>query len=279
MQQNKNTSLRGVLEQMPTSQLDDMLNQELGKEPPDGNAIRMILDVLWEREKDHPAEITPQIRKAWEKYQRKSAQIDSSNSGSTGFRKWILRAASVAAVVCLLIIAFPQEAEADTLFGRLFRLTDSIVEFFGPGYANDNLLVYAFKTDNPGLQQVYDAVVEIGITQPVVPMWLPEGYELLECEKKSTSQKKNVSASFKKADMAIRLAYDVFDIDVSHEYHIDETNIKIYEKNEIEHTIMRNNDRWVVIWFADNVECSLTLDCQEDTLYQILDSIYVTEVE
>lgn len=278
MQQNNMTSLRDLFEQMPTSQLDEMLNQELGKESPDGNAIRMILDVLWEREKDHPSEIMPQMRIAWEKYQKATAKIDSRHSAHAKIHSWILRGASIAAV-CLLMLAVPQEVEADTLFNKLFRMTDSIVEFFAPGYANDNPLVYEFKTDNPGLQQVYDAVEELGITQPVVPMWLPEGYDLVECEPKLTSQKKGVTAVFRSQEKGIRFAVDLVETDVSHEYHKDETDIKIYEKNEIEHTIMRNNDRWVVIWFADNVECSLTLDCQEDTLYQILNSIYVTEVE
>ena len=72
---------------------------------------------------------------------------------------------------------------------------------------------------------------------------------------------------------------DIYEEDVSHEYHRDETAFDWYQVGEINHTILRNNNRWVVIWFKDKIECFLTLDCPEDTLYEILNSIYVTEGE
>jgi len=32
------------------------------------------------------------------------------------------------------------------------------------------------------------------------------------------------------------------------------------------------------VWVRDNLECSLTVDCQEDTLFEMLRSIYKMEV-
>ena len=160
---------------------------------------------------------------------------------------------------------------------KLARLTDSIVEFFSPGMANDNIKEYVFETDNPGLQQVYDAVVGLGVTEPVVPMWLPEGYELVECKVVETSHKQGIAASFQNEQRYIAYRIDIHGVDVSHEYHWGGDIIAEYECAGIRHTIMRNNDRWVVTWFTDNIECSFTLDCQEDTLYNILKSIYVME--
>ena len=63
------TSLRGMIEQMSTEQLDEMLLHELEKEPIDESAVRLIMDVLEEREQDTPVEINEQIAAAWEKYQ------------------------------------------------------------------------------------------------------------------------------------------------------------------------------------------------------------------
>ena len=279
MQDNSITSLRELLEKMPTAQLDQMLQEELDKEKPDGNAVRMILRVLREREKDMPVEITPEIQEAWEKYRRNTAVIDS-REGKRRIPGWLIRIGSVAAILAVMIFAMPQEADAESLFEKLARWTDSVVDFFSPDKANDNLLEYEFTSDNPGLQQVYEAVKELGVTVPVVPTWLPGGYELVECETVNTSQKKGVAANFidtKDPDNAVLFKVDVYGEDVSHVYQRDESNVDTYEAFGVEHTILRNNNRWVVIWFRDKTECFLTLDCQENTLYEILNSIYVTE--
>lgn len=276
MQDNSITSLRELLETMPTAQLDQMLQEELDKEKPDGNAVRMILRVLREREKDMPVEITPEIQEAWEKYRRNTAAIDS-REGKRRIPGWLIRIGSVAAILTVMIFAVPQEADAESLFEKLARWTDSVVDFFSPDKANDNLLEYEFTSDNPGLQQVYEAVKELGVTVPVVPTWLPEGYELVECKVINTTQKKGVTAYFGNPEMDMVLKIDIYDEDVSHVYQRDKSDIDTYEAFGVEHTILRNNNRWVVIWFRDKTECSLTLDCQENALYEILNSIYVTE--
>lgn len=276
MQNNSITSLRERLEALPTEQLDRMLQEELEKEKPEGQLIRIVLKVLWEREKDMPVEITPGIEAAWEKYRQKTA----SDGRKGRFPGWLIRIGSVAAVVAVLLFAIPREAEAESLFEKLARWTDSVVDFFSPDKANDNLLEYTFVSDNPGLQQVYEAVKELGVNVPVVPTWLPEGYELVECKEINTTQKKGVSANFIDAgdsSNGVIIKVDVYGEDVSHKYHRDETAFDTYEVFDVAHTILRNNDRWVVIWFRDNIECFLTLDCQEITLYEILESIYVTE--
>lgn len=277
MQENNITSMREVFEKMTTQQLDELLNSELESETPDGNTVRLILSILWEREKDMPVEVTPGAERAWAKYKKNIANLETAEKRKVRFRRWSLRAASVAAVLCLLIFAVPQKAGAESFFEKLARLTDSIVEFFSPGMANDNVVEYVFATDNPGLQQVYDAVVALGVTYPVVPTWLPEGYELVECKTAETRKKTCVLANFENDSEFIILQYDIYSLDISHEYHWDGTDVQLYEHHGQKYSIMRNDNRWVIIWFKDKMECFLTLDCQEGSLYKILDSIYVTE--
>ena len=56
MKQNNVTSLRDMLEQLSTQQLDEMLSMELSKTQVDADAIRIILDVLYQREKGNKPE-------------------------------------------------------------------------------------------------------------------------------------------------------------------------------------------------------------------------------
>ena len=154
MKNYNTTGLRGMIEQMSTEQLDEMLLQELGKEPVDESAVRLIMEVLEKRDQNVPVEINPQVAAAWEKYQ---AHAPVQSCPKFSFRSWPVRIAAAVAVVIALALAVPQSTEAEGFWERLSRWTESIFEFFTPG---DEMAEqeYVFETDNPGLQQVYDAV-------------------------------------------------------------------------------------------------------------------------
>ena len=278
MELNNMTSLRGMLEQMPTEKLDEMLHEELRNEPADDNAIRMIMSVLRERDKDKPVEITLKIEKAWEKYQHDIAKLDRQESRSQQVRSWLLKAAVTAAVLALVLVPIvPQEAGAESLWGALVRLTTDIVEFFGPDDNKGRLAEYEFRTDNPGLQQLHDAVVELGVTDPYVPMWLPVVCETIDIKTVSTPARSGITASFPYEDGEIVYKMAIYATEVSHKYQKDEIAVEKHEIYDTTFNIMRNNEMWVVIWAKDNIECSIFVDCQEEVLYRILESIYVME--
>ena len=279
MKQNNVTSMRDMLEQISTQQLDEMLSMELSKTLVDAAAIRIILDVLYQREKGNKPEITPETRAAFETYRCEIRDISESTLKKNRFRAWSARAASLAAACLLVVMLIPQRAEADSLWDRLARGTNEIVEFFSPNDNKHRFESYQFKTDNPGLQQVYDAVVEMGITEPVVPMWLPDGSELIELKVKDYPKKKRIYSCFHLEGKDITFYVDLFESEITHEFHRDSSDIKKYIVYETAFNIMRNNDIWVVIWTIDNIECSIALDCREDTLYEILKSINVMEDE
>lgn len=282
MGQNKIPSVRQVLEQLSTEQLDQMLDEELHSGVPDADAVRMIMRILRERDdaerKDTPVVLTPQQIEAWEKYQRDTAHIWKEENRIIQFRRWALKAASIVAVLVLLFLPIlPQEAGAESLWNRLARLTDDLVDFFGPNDNMDRIEAYEFKTENPGLQQLYDAVVELGVAKPVVPMWLPTIEEANEIKIVNTPTNKGVLASFPYNNSEIFYKLDIFHSDVSHKFTRDETEIKKFAVNETTFYIMRNLDYWVVIWNVDEIECSIQIDCQEDILHKILKSIYSME--
>lgn len=273
MKNYNTTGLRGVLEQMSTEQLDEMLQHELEKESVDESAIRLIMEVLEKRDQDMPVEINPQVAVAWEKYQTR-ASVQSRAKFS--FRSWPLRIAATVAVVIALALTVPQSAEAEGFWERLSRWTDSIFEFFAPG---DEVAAqeYVFKTDNPGLQQVYDTVTDLGVTDPVVPMWLPEGYELVECKVVEAPTKMFVYARFKDGIGTISLDFAIRNAESPRQYSKDEENAKTREIADIDHKILHNEEWWTAAWTRDRLECAIAIDCHEETLYKILKSIYTME--
>ena len=274
MEVNKMARLREELEGLTTEQLDARLRQELHREKIDDDAVRTVMALLKEREKGRPAALTPEMERAWEDFCRERAEIKGRADRARSIRRWSLRVASAAAVVCLLMVAFPMEARAQTFWQRLFHWSESIVEFFGPRDDDARVVEYAFDTDNPGLQQVYDAVVQMGITEPVVPMWLPEGYELVECKTETSPRRMGTYSRFSDGNKEAVLEVNAHFEEKAHVYHKDDREYTEYEQNGYTFFITSNNEIWTAIWMKDNIECSLFVDCQEDVLTEILRSIY-----
>ena len=273
MKHNNTTGLRGMMEQMSTEQLDDMLLHELEKESVDESAVRLIMEVLQQRDQDISVPVTSQVATAWEKYQT-NAPVQRRSKFS--FKSWPVRSAAAIAVVIALALTVPQNAEAEGFWDRVSRWTDSIFEFFTP----DNETVdeeYVFKTDNPGLQQVYDTVTALGVTDPVVPMWLPEGYELVERKLSEFPSKTVIYASFNNEEKSIILDIAIRNTESSRQYSKDEDDIKTREIADIDHMILHNEEWWTATWTRDRLECAIYMDCQEETLYKVLKSIYTME--
>ena len=210
MRQPNNTSLRERLEPMSTAELDALLQAELHREPPDKETLLVLVELLKQREAGNPVQVTPEIEEAWTAYRRDMDKLDRKYSRRRRVSVWLARAASVAVIVGVLLAALvPQSAQAESFWKRLARWTDSIFEFINPGAEESEPEEYVFRTDNPGLQQVYDAVVEMGVTEPVVPMWLPEGYELVELTTEPTRSKKYVYAMLSDGNERISLKISV----------------------------------------------------------------------
>ena len=272
MKTNDIAALREALEQKDTRLLEDMLLEELRKDAPSGERIRLISDILKERDSQEPPVIDDKVRQAWERYLAKTRPVHKKPTGS-----FLLKAASLLLAVLALVALVPQEARAMNLFGRFMAWTEDIFSLISPAEAREWEQPYEFRTDNPGLRQIYDEVTALGVTAPVVPMWLPEGYELVECEVEHTNAKTYLTATFSNGCSEFVYQLDIYAENVTCEYYKNGTNIRTKEKNGINHTIMDNDDVMVAIWAVENVECSIFIDCPEDVLNKILESIYTVE--
>lgn len=268
---SNNWNLREAFEQMETSQLDAVLLEELRKKSPDGIVIRLIRDILKERDWEKPLEINANILQAWERYQRKTQP-----KGKQVNYSWV-KAATIILVVTVLILCIPQQTNAKNFFERLIAWSEDVFVLINPTEAKGLEATYVFKTDNPGLQEVYDQVTELGVTIPVVPMWIPDGYELIECTVNSSPTKDYLTAWFLNGSMELIVQLNVYNDNVTRNYQKDGEGIIQKEIEGIAHTIMSNNDNLVALWAEENIDCFITIDCQEDVLIRILKSIYTME--
>lgn len=275
MQQNNIENRRRELEQISIPRLDQMLQEELEKADANPVEVKAILAELKAREENRSDEISDAAKLAWQKYQ---SHIKESADKPMRKPKWILRAACVAAILSALTITVSYEAKAGGFFEKLVQWTDSVIEFFNPNTDESNEQEYVFETDHPGLQQVYDAVTQLGVTDPVVPMWLPEGYSIIVCNEMRTEKKTTLFTAFQNEEKVLNYNVAIYSEKAPNRYQKDEAGVQAIEINEIDHFIVKNNELWVVVWTKENIECSISVDCQEDDLDRILRSIYTKEV-
>lgn len=264
--------LRRELETIPSEQLRVMLHAETEKDVPDDDLVLTILHILEDRDPDEITPASSREKAAWKLFRKRVRARKRKLPFNT---RSLANAAVFLLVISLLMVMIPGQAEADSWWDRIARWTDDFFGFFREEEEETfKLEEYEFRTDNPGLQQVYDAVVELGVTEPVVPMWLPEGYKLDYLISDTVLDKKLLIASFEDSKKTIIYQATVLSTDKSGQYMKDGTPIITYEKYNTAYNIMKNNDIWVVVWTNENIECSMFIDCQEDVLYEIIASIY-----
>ena len=274
MKNNSKTGLRAALEQLPEEKLKDLLQAELERPEPDGDSVRLILRVLEEKGRGRETPMTPRKEQAWQTYCRR---VESLRMSRTLRLAPALRAAAVLLVLMLCMVALPRQAQAETFWEMLQRWSTTVIQFFGreDSFYEDQ---YLFQTENPGLQQVYDAVVELGVTDPVVPMWLPEKCHVIELETVQMPMASGVWAVLG-SDGGDEIIYklDIYEGEPAHQFYRDDTYYDSYERNGATYRITRNNDYFIVVWSKENIECSIFIECNEDILKKILESIYVME--
>lgn len=273
MKNNSKTGLRAALEQLPEEELKDLLQAELERPEPDGDSVRLILRVLEEKGRGREAPMTPRKEQAWQTYCRR---VESLRRSRTLRPAPALRAAVVLLVLTLCLSFLPRQAQAESFWEMLQRISGTVMTYFNKEEEITEL-GYSFKTDNPGLQEVYDAVTELGVTDPVVPMWLPDGSDLNELSIFTSPMSTGVYASFFCQDREIIYKLNVYEGEPAHQFYRDETYYDSYERNGATYRITRNNDYFIVVWSKENIECSIAIYCNEEILQKILGSIYTME--
>ena len=273
MRENKTCPNTGW-QQMPTEELDQILQAELEKKHPNEEVVLPILHELEEREKDIPVEKTPEVIEILEKL----SKHNTSSKQPIHKRRWLAGVAAAAAVVCIVIMTMSPTAQAESLFNVLVRWTSSVFEFFTPEQDASNPPVeVVFETDNPGLQQLYDKVTELGVTEPVVPMWLPECFVLSELKELPMAGGTKVFCKFEKESKIIFFKYQI-STDISAKVEKEETGVELFESGEIGHFIVENEDTLSATWTVDGVECVMNANIPKEDIYSIIKSIYRSEL-
>lgn len=272
MKEKEMTCMREEWEHLSTQQLDELLQAELRKESPLQEVVLPILDILHNRENPSVAAISEETTAAWERYKER---ISTPVKHSHHRHRWLLSATAVAAAVCLVVMAVPRTAGAESILDMLYRWTSSIFQFVDPN--NDETKPQAtdeFVTDNAGLQQLHDELAALGVTENVVPMWLPAGSTLSELKVTPMPDGNKVRALLDVDNFTITFSYRVYTAETPMQYEKGDMPVEIHDIYGKEHFIMDNDGRLLIAWKGEDVECTIGTDLEKETVYEIIKSIY-----
>lgn len=256
--------------------LKEQLRSELSKDHPDQAAVSRLLDELGQHASEDPipAETQRKLDALWQDYKAARDSAGDTDKQKNTSRQIIIKLSAMAALLALIICITPAVAGVSSLcklFGSWSEETFSFLPTMQPTEPRET---HTFVTDHPGLQQLYDAVTQLGITEPVVPTWVPEGYQLEQLTQQNTPNGICVFALLECEDSIISLVLQPYTETGSREYSKDHTNVETLEISGIIHYILCNDQQTSALWTVNDLECALSVCGGDADIQQILLSIY-----
>lgn len=271
MKEKEKTFRQEELENLSTHELDQILHAELDSDTPQRETVLFVLSILEARDTAGSANRPEGAEDAWMRLLEKphTQKCTTKVSKPVRLKRWVGVMGAIAAVL-VLVFVLPQAAGAENVFQMIGRWSKEFFGFSDSPLSEQN--EYVFKTDNEGLQQLYDAVASQGITDPVVPTWLPEGYELDEL--RVYSEIKKVYARFSSGDRYIQVSIEIYSDTAANKYPKDDDDGYPLELDNQEYRIMPNDETWKAIWNTEKVVCAITTNDTESNLIAIIKSIH-----
>lgn len=278
---------------LSTDALKELLYQDSllpENEESDMGAILYIMEVIANREALNPTEAFTPVEAAWKSFNEhyRSDSCDGTSlyedqeeaePGSNGMShptavhparkqrlRGILRVTGAAAILAVVLLAGSMTAYAMgyDIWGTLGRWTENI---FGLINLKEDS-IYANGYDPR------DVLREYGVTESIVPTWLPDGYQYVGIEVVDTPARKVFDITYSNDDNEIVMTIALLSDAPMRTFEKDEQDVTVYSVNGIKHYMMENTENFSVVWAVDHFECSIVGNISMDDAKQIIDSIY-----
>lgn len=198
-------------------------------------------------------------------------------------RKWSVRGILAAAALALLLLSVSAAAAAGgyDLWRLLAQWTDEVISIT-PGQVSridpDKIRIPEEGTEYASLQE---ALEDCGMTLPLAPNWVPEGFELIDLMVDTSDPNSLFFVTcYDKEDTVLLISLQIFLTreDGGHggygDFQKDEGDPIPYQAGGVTHLLSTNAGRPIALWVNGPVEGSIIGDITMDELKQIIDSIY-----
>lgn len=296
--EHQNDENRVTLEEMTTAELEELLRQDFNA--PEGGAGDMAklyraAEVLAGREPDPGS-----ADRAWERFQEnylpfgqaRSALYEDGGAPSSDaapgrrrspFLRWRKRGLLAAAVLVLLLlsVSVTAAAEGQDFWRHLARWTDDDVRLAPEQILHTDQDDIHIPEEEKEYADMWEALADCGLARPVVPQWLPEGFEQIELAAITGFPDELLyQAAYRRNEealvffVAVHLPREEGLQDSTGTFQKDEGDPEPYEAGGVTHMLFTNAGRASAVWVNGPAECAISGDITMDELRQVIDSIY-----
>ena len=124
--------------------------------------------------------------------------------------------------------------------------------------------------------EMAEALDSIDAPAHMIPLWLPDGYEMTTSEANVIGPFISYVFGFSNADQQwIVIQYSSYTNNNMHLYSIDEDSPDVYTAGGIDHSILSNMDSYGAVWWDRDCECFIYGYESKDDLIKTIDSLYL----
>lgn len=301
-QTDNETNKYAHVDRLSTETLEELLRADIESSDDDNDeAIFHILEVIEQREKEHPTGRLSDVDKAWEDFQKyyntpegEGLSLYPDNKPDNSQPKIrivnrpvtqrvrphrIRRTLIVAAIVaCLVVFAVPPALGYQNFIQMIGQWTEDVfhfgsVEALPPSNsAVENSAEHIGEYDS--LQAALD---DYNIVEQVVPTRIADGFEQTSVTVTEAPEFHTVDFNVfyeNDAGKSISISITQRETPNTAAYEKDEDDVIPYTVGDITHYIFENHERTIATWYVGTLECSIKADLALANMEKLIDSIY-----
>ena len=271
-----NTSDSGadIYSDMSTDELENLIDYFVFEDSVDSEQINVMMEAYNKRvgiPKIDVAAMWEDFEQNYSGYDETFPQSEADNNLQTDRRKSNnlkkLRrfGMSVAAAIAVMVIFFTSTAYGASTWQRFTNWTSRTI-----GFSRTPAIVQISYE----LAPLHEALEELGITESLVPTWIPERFTLDEVSVIEMPEMTIILAYFYYADSSLVFQIDTVDHDLITLFEKDPGEPTIYSRDGINHYIISNYGRTTALWTTGHFDISFSGDISESEATRMIDSIY-----
>ena len=301
----KNDEKYAYLNRLSTEQLEELLHMDMEMaEPGNEDVVFHILEVIEQRENEHPTGRIPDVDKAWAEFQEyynvpegadtslypcETVSDDSSENTAEHcscrmprMRRWLKQ--GLVAVIAIAVvfggIVVAQAAGVD-VFGTIGRWTNNVFHFdLSADETSTSTGIYVGEgiSEYAALQET---LASVGIDENLAPTWFPVGFNASDPEILTANINDTVCLELFNEKNGQYISIEI--IRYNTEQHLqatqfekDANNVEQYSNEHQTFYILSNADTITATWSNDLIMMQLSGNIPKDDLKKIIDSIGVT---
>ena len=261
------------LDILDSDELHALLRRDSLEKDTDVEKVLYILRLLEKRGETEPVDVDAAWKDFRENYLPGAVPEDSAATSRRPLRRVFLTAAVIAAF--LLFATIVAAALGVDVWGHVARWTSETFHFSMEEAEPVVPADVVYGEDEREFADMQTALDAYGVTEKLVPAWMPEGYELTEMHVAVMPNGNTWHALYTRGEdnliVSVRRMNEGFG---GATYEKDDGEVTVYEMGGVEHYLMTNLDYELAVWTVDDFECSITGSISRDELIRMVDSIY-----